>query len=69
MSKKEVYRIIDRSTNDAVGSYSRACHNEYDFSSVDSARKANCHGMFDDKEKYKIAKYEVNYVLIDDECD
>jgi len=69
MSKKEVYRIIDRSTNDAVGSYSRACYNEYDFSSVDSARKANCHGMFDDKEKYKIAKYEVNYVLIDDECD
>ena len=64
-----VYRIIDRNTNKPVGSYSRACHDEYDFKSVESARNANCHGMFKNKDKYAIAKYEVIYRLIDEEAD
>ena len=42
---EEVYRIINRSTGEAVGSYSRAYRDEYDFGSVKSARAANCHGV------------------------
>lgn len=64
-----VFRIIDRNSGEAVGSYSRAYCDEYDFSSVNEARNANCHGMFEDKEKYKIAKYKVTYTLIEDDCE
>jgi hypothetical protein len=62
-----VYRIIDKKTGEAVGSYSRACCDEYDFNSVDSARHANCHGIFEDKDKYSIAKYRVIYELLSGE--
>ncbi len=64
-----VFRIIDKETNEAVGSYSRACHDEYDFNSVSEARNANCHGMFENKEKFKIAQYRVTYELINDDCE
>jgi len=64
-----VFRIIDRSSGKSVGSYSRAYCDEYDFESVESARGANCHGVFEDKEKYKIAKYKVTYTLIEDDCE
>lgn len=64
-----VFRIIDKNSGEPVGSYSRAYCDEYDFSSVSEARNANCHGMFQNKEKYKIAKYLVTYTLIEDECD
>jgi len=64
-----VYRIIGRETGEPVGSYSRAYCDEYDFRSVDSARNANCHGMFKDKEIYKIAKYKVTYELLEDDVD
>jgi len=60
-----VFRIINNATGEAVGSYSRACHDEYDFTSEVSARNANCHGIFKDEEKYSIAKYKVTYELID----
>jgi hypothetical protein len=63
-----VFRIIDRSTGEAVGSYSRAYCNEYDFRSVNEARTANYHGIFEDTKKYKIAKYKVTYELIEDDC-
>ena len=63
-----VYRIIDNDTGEATGSYSRACCDEYDFGSVESARNANCHGVFKDKEKYSIAKYKVTYELIESDC-
>lgn len=62
-----VFRIIDRETGEAVGSYSRASCNEYDFKSPDEARSANVHGVFKDKEKYKISKYRVTYELIEDD--
>lgn len=65
----DVYRIIDRSTNQPVGSYSRAHHDQYDFTSVAEARSANCHGIFADKEKYRIAKYRVTYELLDGDCE
>lgn len=64
-----VFRIIDTKTGDAVGSYSRAYVDEYDFTSPQEARTANCHGMFKDRRKYKIAKYRVTYELIEDDCD
>lgn len=64
-----VYRIIDNETNMAVGSYSRAYCDEYDFGSISEARNANVHGVFSDKEKYSIAKYKVTYELIQDNCD
>ena len=62
-----VFRIIDRNTGNAIGSYSRACCNEYDFRSAKGARSANCHGVFQDREKYKIAKYKVTYELLEDD--
>lgn len=64
-----VFRIIDRESGDAVGSYSRACCDEYDFESVSQARVSNCHGVFKDKKTYKIAKYRVTYELIEDDVD
>lgn len=62
-----VFRIIDRETGNAQGSYSRAYCDEYDFGSVEEARSANCHGIFQDTKKYKIAKYRVTYELIEDD--
>ena len=64
-----IFRIIDNQTGEAIGSYSRAYCDEYDFHSADSARHANCHGKFEDKEKYRIAKYKVTYELIDDNAE
>ena len=64
-----VFRIINRKTGFACGSYSRANHDVMDFSSVESAREANCHGIFRDTEEYSIAKYKVTYELIEEDCD
>jgi len=64
---KIVFRIIDRKTGDPVGSYSRACCDEFDFNSPEQARSANCHGIFKNRRKYKIAKYRVTYELIEDD--
>ncbi len=62
-----VYRIIDRSTDEAVGAYRQAYHDKYDFDSPMAARNANCFGLFTDDSKYKIAAYKVTYELIADE--
>lgn len=64
-----VFRIINRKSGNPVGSYSRACCDEYDFKSISEARNANCHGMFQNKEQFKIAKYKVTYTLIEDDCE
>jgi len=64
-----VFRIINRETGNAEGSYSRADCDEFDFKSANEARTANCHGIFKDVDKYKIAKYKVTYELIEDDCD
>jgi len=63
-----VFRIIDRESEDFIGSYSRAYCDEFDFRSVQEARTANCHGMFEDESKYTINKYRVTYELIDTNC-
>lgn len=67
--EREVFRIINRTTEEAIGSYSRSYRDEFDFSSAEAARDANCHGIFKDKAKYKIAKYRVIYELIEDDVD
>jgi hypothetical protein len=64
-----VCRIIDRATGEAVGSYSRAYCNEYDFNSVQEARTANVHGLFEDKARYAIATYQVTYTLVNADTD
>ena len=64
-----VFRIIDRATGEAKGSYSRAYCDEFDFSSVMDARTANFHGEFKDRAKYRIAKYRVTYELIEEDAD
>jgi hypothetical protein len=66
---EKVFRIIDRATGAPVGSYSRAYCDEYDFDSSESARNANCHGMFKDKGKFAIAEYRVTYELINPDVD
>ena len=62
-----MFRIIDRNTEEPVGSYSRAYCDEFDFKSAEEAREADCHGTFKNKEKYKIAKYKVTYELLEDD--
>lgn len=64
-----VFRIIDRATGAAVGSYSRAFCDEFDFRSASEARSANCHGLFEDKAAYAIAEYRVVYELINPDAD
>jgi hypothetical protein len=68
-TEKTVYRIIDRQTGEPQGVYSRACHDEYDFGSVEQARSSNCHDIYQDKERYAIAKYRVVHELVDPDCD
>ena len=60
-----VFRIIDRQTGAAVGSYTRGNYDKYDFGTAGEARRANCHGIFEDRGKYAIAKYRVTYELIE----
>jgi hypothetical protein len=60
-----VFRIINKETGEAVGSYSRAYCHEFDFESKKEARNANWHGIFKDKDKYSIQKYKVTYTPID----
>ncbi|KKM27092.1 hypothetical protein LCGC14_1578170 [marine sediment metagenome] len=60
-----IFRIIDRNTGEAVGSYSRAYCDEYDFESADQARNANVHGVFKNVIKYAVAKYRVTYELLE----
>ena len=67
--EKIVYRIIDKSNNKHKGVYSRACHDVYDFESVEAARSSNCWDIFQNKETYKIAKYKITYTLIDENFD
>ena len=65
----EIYQIIDRQTGEVQGSYNRAYSKEFYFTSAKSARSANVNHTFEDKEKYKIARYRVTYELIDDDVD
>lgn len=65
---KDVFVIHDRESGEAQGVYSRAYHDEYEFSSAESARSANCHDIYLDKNKWRIAKYRVTYELIHEDA-
>lgn len=65
---KDVFMIHNRESGEAQGVYSRAYHDEYEFGSAESARNANCHDVYLDKNKYRIAKYRVTYELIDEDA-
>lgn len=67
--EKEVYKIIDKSTGEVQGVYSRSYHDEFEFNSAEAARASNCHGIYENNEKYKISKFKVTYTLIEDECE
>jgi len=66
---KEVFRVIHRDSGNPCTAYSRACHDEVDFSSPESARYSNVHGIYKDKFKYKVARYRVTYELIEEDVD
>ena len=56
---KTVYKIFDKEKKGYTGSYSRACHDQYEFNSESEALNANCHGMYNDTDKYEIHEVEV----------
>ena len=68
VKSKLVYRIIDEKGKHQAA-YTRTYFDEYDFFTVNQARESNVHGVYKDKTKYKIAKYRVDYVLIEDDID
>jgi hypothetical protein len=61
INPKEVYRIIDKTNGQAVGVYSRAYHDEFDFKSEAEARDANCSGIHKNQARFAVAKYIVTY--------
>ncbi len=69
MTEKYVYTIIDNTTGERAGAYSRAYHTEYEFSSPQDARTSNINDKFKDKRRYKLQKWKVTYELIEDDCD
>ena len=68
-SEAIIYRIVHRETGVVQGVYSRAYHDDHDFESVEQARDANCHGVYQDHKRYKISKYRVRYELMEDDCE
>lgn len=62
-----IFRIINRKTGNAQGSYSRSCCDEFDFESASQARNANCYGVFMDEAEFAINKYRVTYELIEED--
>ena len=68
MTTKYIYRIINNETGKVVPCYYQFKGDVYDFHSVDEARNSNCHGVFKDTTKYRIAKYEVIETLVDGDC-
>ena len=68
MEQKIIFKIIDRKTGKPQGVYDRAYRNTYEFYSPEEARMANVHDIYQDREKYRIAKYKVTYELIEEDC-
>jgi hypothetical protein len=62
VEERTVYRILDKEANSYVGVYSRACHDEFDFDSEKEARSANCHGTYQDTDRYDVVKMKRYYV-------
>jgi len=56
---RRVFRIWNKKDKRYEGVYSRAYHDEYDFSSEESARSSNVHNIYQDKDKYDIHEFEI----------
>lgn len=67
--EKVVFRIVNRQTGEVQGVYSRAYHDEYDFPTIEAARNANVHGIYQNRDRYRIALYVVRTELVDPEVD
>lgn len=67
-TEKTVFTLHDRVTDEQQVSYSRACHNEEEWSSADNARHSNVHGEYCDTEKYRVRKWKVTYTLLEDDA-
>jgi len=65
----DIYRVINKKTGDPEGVYQRGNYDQYDFSSVNSARSSNCHDIYQNKTKYGISKYRVTIELIEEDVD
>lgn len=61
MEPKVVYMLFDKNNKGPIGVYSRAYHNEYEFESESDARTSNVHGIYQDKEEFKVKKFMVSY--------
>lgn len=66
---KEIYKIHDRDTGAVQSAYMRSYWTQVEFNSPEQARSSNCHGIFGDKAKYRIARYKVTYELIEEDVD
>ncbi len=64
--EKVVCKIFDKEAGTYEGVYSRACHDEFEFTSEEDARSSNCHDIYEDKERYDIHKYKVTYERIEE---
>lgn len=69
MKKKFIYRIVEIATGKVVPCYFQFRGDIYDFDSVNEARDSNCHGVFQDKTKYRIIQVEITETIIQDYCD
>lgn len=54
-----IYRVWDKEEYSYQGAYSRACGDEFNFSSPSAARNSMFSGKFENKEKYDIHKYKL----------
>lgn len=59
-----VYKIYDKCSGKYIGSYSRSCHNEFEFTSKEEARNANVHGIYQDRNGFDIHKIRVTQEII-----
>ena len=62
--QKIVFKIFNKEHGNYEGVYSRAYHDEYEFTSEEDARTSNCHEIYQDKAHYDIHKYKVTYERI-----
>ncbi len=63
-----VFTLHKRRTGEQQVAYSRACHDEDEWSSASSARYSLCGGEYHDREKYVVKKWLVTYTLLEDDA-
>lgn len=59
-----VFTVHDRVSDEQQVAYSRACHDEDEWSSAERARTSLHGGYYEDKEKFRVRKWLVQYTLV-----